>query len=316
MAEADQDDFVVAGNQKEPEPVVEAAAAAVVPAAEPVVPASEPAEAEPAAEPIPASEAAKPLQAPKKKTVQQRIDELTFQKHEAERRAAALEQELQRRHEPAAQPQAAAPGQATRPKPALEAFAGEADPYAAWQEAVVDWKLEQREAARQAATAAEVKQQAEAQAKLAEEQAKQQYIIRVQSFADQHEDYDAVVTPYLSSAFVPPAMGQAILQSERGPEILYWLAQHSTESTELAMLAAPQGRDSAGLIQRLLESRLDPARAGSGSSVPSTSAKPPIRPVGSSPVVATDGPPDDTADLDAHAAYYNRLDREAMKRRP
>jgi hypothetical protein len=249
-----------------------------------------------------ASEAGRTLAA-RKKSAQQRIDEITWEREEARREVGRLRQELERRPSEAAKPADSSSASAvtmapTRPKPALESFASADDPYSAWMESVAEWKaeqiIEQREAKRQAQTAVAA------------------HVEREQAFAVAHPDYPTVVST--SSAPVSWAMGAAIHQSDRGPEIAYHLAQHPEVAAELARETAQSGPDTVGLVRRLLESRLDPAPSGSGSSAPKTSAKPPLRPVGSSPVVAHEGPPDDSASLDEHAQYYNRLDREARRR--
>ena len=311
------DDFVIAGNVAEPAPEPAEAQAATQEAQAGADEATEtPREAQPAkpaetaVDDAAASEAGRVL-AGRKKSAQQRIDEITWEREEQRRRADRLEQELQRRSS-SADPQAGpSPASATasaptRPEPALESFSAEPDPYLAWTRALAKWDREQERVADEAARAkadADQRQQADTAA----------HTVRERAFAAAHPDFQTVIST--STAPVSPAMRAAILQSDRGPEIMYHLAQHSEVCADLARETASVGRESVGLVRRLLETRLEAAPSGSASSAPvTTSAKPPIRPVGSSPVVASEGPPDDSADLDAHAQYYNRLDREARRR--
>jgi hypothetical protein len=320
------DDFVIDSNVAEPKadegqtpaPASQAGAGEAIDAADEgkAIPDGKPAEG--AVDDAAASDAGRVLANRKKQTAQQRIDELTWQREEEKRRADRLQQELERRSHSADTPAGSSPATdkalaPTRPEPTLEQFSDQPDPYSAWQRALGKWDREQERAQDAAQRAAdEAKRAADTRAEQ-DRAAATAHAERERTYAAAHADYQTVIAS--STAPVSRAMSAAILQSDRGPEIMYHLAQHPEVADDLARETAQSGPDSVGLVRRLLEARLDPAPSGPGSSAPQhTSASRPIRPVGSSPVVAHEGPPDDSADLDAHVQYWNRADREAKRR--
>jgi hypothetical protein len=129
------------------------------------------------------------------------------------------------------------PKPAEPPKPA-EASAGDpAKPrlhdfptLEAYQEALTDWKMDQREKAKQAEAA-----KAEAEAAQAKLQTGWQNSETAARTA--HPDYDEIV----QSVRAPdgpgvPAMRQALLEDEAGAEILYYLGTHADEMKKIAAL--------------------------------------------------------------------------------
>ena len=100
----------------------------------------------------------------------------------------------------------------------------------AYQEALTDWKMDQREAARKAEAA-----KAEAEAAAAKIQAAWQ--TSEQAARTAHPDYDEV----MQSVRAPegpgvPAARQAMLEDEAGAEILYYLGTHPDEMARIAAL--------------------------------------------------------------------------------
>jgi hypothetical protein len=105
-------------------------------------------------------------------------------------------------------------------------------------------------------------------------------------------------------------MREAIADSSHAADLVYYLATHPEECTQLALESEQTPTAAASVMRRLLESHLAP-RAGSPNGTGAaakaavSTAKPPIQPVGSSPVVSDD-PPGESASAAEHARYWNR----------
>jgi hypothetical protein len=155
--------------------------------------------------------------------VQKRIAEITREKYDAQREAAAAKAErdllkamLDRANgvQPDAAPQVT---QAPQGKPTLEQF----DSYEDFAEALTNWKVDQRFA----------QIEAEKQAKEAVSAFEQ----RVQAFRAKMPDFDAVITaPDLP---VTPDMADAIRAFENGPEVAYHLGTNKAEAARIAGLS-------------------------------------------------------------------------------
>lgn len=174
---------------------------------------------DPPAEPTEGEAQAEQPEAKARKSAQDRIDELTRDKHAERRRAEALERELEQlrpKAAPAQQPQADA-----EPDPSAYTF-GETDP------AYV------RDLARY-----EVRQEFEAQAQkqAARQQAQtieQQFASRQQEFAKTKPDYQSVVMEKQWAC--TPDMTAAILAADDGPAVAYHLANNPDEARRIAGL--------------------------------------------------------------------------------
>lgn len=142
------------------------------------------------------------------KGVQDRINELTRARREAEREAAYW-REL------------ANQGQQKAPEPAPKPTADKFGSYDEYVEALADWKAEQKVSE---ALAKQSKQSAEVAQRRAEEAQVQTWAQRQESARQALPDYDEV----LGSADVGIArhVEQTILDSERGPEVAYHLAKN------------------------------------------------------------------------------------------
>jgi hypothetical protein len=154
---------------------------------------------------------------------QRRIDKLVREKRELEARLAALEQRLAGgEHKPPAGE--AADGTKQTPaasdhadgKPRPEDF----DTYEAYTEALTDWKLEQRE-----------RQRAQQEA---ERRVFDSWMARIEAARREHPDFDEVVD---SDVPVSEAMQRAILESDQGAEVAYWLGKHPEEAARIAKLS-------------------------------------------------------------------------------
>ena len=140
---------------------------------------------------------------------------------------------------------------------------GNFDTYEEFEEALIDWKVEQREAA--------------AKAKAAEEKAKEETRTRVEAWEAKlnasrkvHDDYDEVI----ESVDVPlsAALQALIVESEHGAELAYRLAHKPEEIERLSKLSPVSCARELGK----LEAEITPAKEK-----PRASAAPaPIKPVG------------------------------------
>jgi hypothetical protein len=194
-----------------------------------------------------------------KSPVQSRIDELTRARHEAEREAAYWKQRAtpEVKNEPVA-------------KPTPDKF----EDYGAYVEALTDWKTDQK------VNEAISKRDAEA-AQAADHRLTE---TRQQTFAERQstvkatiQDYDAVV----GAADIPiaPHVGEAILESEKGPELVYHLAKHPEIAEKLSRMSIREADREIGRLEAQLTT---PAK-------PVTKAPAPMKPTaGTGTTVTTD----------------------------
>ena len=242
-----------------------------------------------------------------------RMKKALAQKAEAERRAAALEQELQRVRQGVTSPVTpiapASPANGRPPasgeEPQFEQFAQEADPYTAYVQAWARWdhaqQLEARFARYEQEQAARVRQAS--------------FESRIQQGAAQYPDWQEALTQADTLGLqVSAVMQQAITESPRAADLVHYLATHPEECLQLAEESVETPVAAAHVMRRLLESQLAPpaaapakngAGAGTAARAAVSTAKPPVTPVGSSPVVS-DAPPGDDASAAEHARYWNR----------
>lgn len=185
---------------------------------------------------------------PEKSGVQKRIDQLTWQAREAERRALAAEQQLQER----SQPQPAG-------KPKLEQF----DDYDSYVEALAGYKAQESIQAMAA-------QQSRAQQEALEAQRAQSFRQKADAFAVEHPDFQDVVfnNPYLP---ITGEMKTVIESSDRGAEVAYHLGQNPQEAARIAQMHPMMQAAELGKIEATLS--LPKTRK-------TTSAPAPIEPIG------------------------------------
>jgi len=163
---------------------------------------------------------------------QKRIDKLTREKHELAARVSELEARLAG-NAPAGEKAsgtdtaAAKPDSSPEGKPKPEDF----ETYEEFSEALTEWKLEQRE-----------RQKLEAERQREAERRRQEALAAWQNRQEEarraHPDYDEVLSD-ADDVPLPGAMQAAILESERGPEIAYFLAKNRSEAKRIAGLASP-----------------------------------------------------------------------------
>lgn len=214
-----------------------------------------------------------------KKSAQQRINEITKARHDAEREAAYWRGIVE-----GSRPQSQqTPVQSVSEPPAKPNLADFTD-YETYIEALTDWKTTQKisEAVHQQRSATvQERQQAEAM-ELAKGWANKQETVR-KSIADYDEvmgGADTVVAPYITDA---------ILTSDRGPEVAYHLAKNSALAEKLNRLSPIAAAREIGRIEAALEK----SSPGTSRSAP----PPPARTTRSSATI-----PGDPAKMD-HEAY-------------
>lgn len=292
-------------------------------------------------EPDPASEAGKTL-AKRRRSMQSRLDQERAKRGDAERKAAELERQLaEARRAPAPDPavekglevrdrltSGAPPAEdeiqypaelADLPKPKLAEFQNRDDvddPYAAWMDAVADWSLEQATRRIKRDQFAERVRIERDSASRAERDRVAQYTQRLEVVRTKHADFDAVAAAAADLPLSGP-MRDYFINDERGPEVYYHLCQHPEECTRIAALPPALAFKELGKLEARIDQETQQAAAPSGPAPvveEKTKAKPPIKPVVSSPVAVQDGPPPDDAPFDVHQAYWNRYDREHGRR--
>ena len=241
-----------------------------VPAAEAAEEASEAEEAESAsAEDTEEAEEEKPEPKKGKGGFQKRINTLTRRNHELEDRLADLETRL-------AKPAAAVSGEATpsKPKPSPDKFTT----YEEYVEALADWKAEERFAKAKEAEAKSVQEQRQ-------KETFQTYNQKTVEAKEKFEDWEEVVgQPNIQ---IPMVAQVAIIESENGPEIAYYLGKHPEVRERLLELNEfSQSRVvmEIGLISAHLAGE---AEAVSPKPKPGTKAAAPIKPVGGSSTKST-----------------------------
>lgn len=169
------------------------------------------------------------------KGVQPRIDELTRARREAEREAAYWKQVAAGQAQPSAQ---AAPQ-----KPTADQF----DDYGAYVEALTDWKADQAVAKRM---------EQDSTRKVAE--------TRTQTFAERQTaaravmpDYDEVVGS--SDTPISAHVGEAIMESERGPDLAYHFAKNPDVLLRLNGMSPTQAAREIGKLEATLPTKTAPA---------------------------------------------------------
>lgn len=199
-----------------------------------------------------------PAEPPKKqsKGVQKRLDEITRLRYEAERRA---EQERQER----LYWQQKAMGETKPSVPANKPSVDQYQSYEEYLEALSDWKVEQRltsERAERERRSREESQRTKAMT----------YKERVEKARDKYEDYEQIAH---GQHWTPSeAMTEAILESEMGPDIAYYLGNNPDEAARIARLSPASQHRELGKLE---------AKLSAPPQTKPTKAPPPIEPAGS-----------------------------------
>lgn len=142
--------------------------------------------------------------------------------------------------------------------------------------------------------------------------ARSRYAESARVASERFPDFETVVNAVDDIKF-PQAFEAALLATSDPVAVSHYLATHREDYAQL--VARPiRSHDAAELMRDLLETKVQaaaPARPASAPR-PSTSAPPPIKPVGSAPVMATETPDD----LEFGPEYVRRMnERERAQRR-
>jgi len=187
------------------------------------------------------------IPAPKKQSAQERINELTRKRHEAEREAERLRQELAEKSKP--------PVQQTSGRPKIEDF----ETQEAYEDALYDWK-----------DGLKTKEREAVEKRKAEEAAIERFNEKAKKLKETYEDFDEIVEQPVFS----PVMREVLLNSDEGAMVSYFLGRPENHGiAEKIRSLSPQSQ-----IYELgkLETKLILAQK----TKTSTSAPSPIKPVG------------------------------------
>lgn len=251
------------------------------PSAEPV---ENPVVADQTAEPAPAAE-----EKPKVDAVQRRIDKLTREKYQSRAEADMLRRQLDElRSRPEPQRQA---NQGTG-EPRLEQF-DNFDEYIAARDSYLERKFEEKLSSRDRKEQ-ETRQQREAE-KVSEDWAK-----RLTDIRKEVPDYDELIEA--ADIQVSQAMAQAITESDIGPRVALYLANHPDEAETMFGLSTSATLRAVGRIEAKIEAE--------GAKKQISSAPKPIKPVTGNGSAANNGPQDNQSVEDWMKARNAQLKRK------
>lgn len=221
---------------------------------------------------------------------QKRIDRLTWEANEAKRKAEELEAKLRERQERQPDPLAA--------RPKMEDF----QDYEAYLEALADWKAEEK--------AQRLRE--ELKGEYEKSKAKAESDRRMEAFRAAESKFRATVTDYdeaIQDAQDTPmtqVMFDVILESEVGPNILYYLAKNPDEAERIAHLSpARQAAEIGKLEDKLAQQLKDPQKPKA------SNAPPPVNPVRARGSASTPRLDDPNLSMEE----YSRLRRKQLSER-
>lgn len=212
---------------------------------------------------------AEKVEEPLPKGVQKRIDRAVRQKYEAEARAKMLEERVAAMEARQFAPQQQR--QVDTGEPTIDKF----DNFDEYVRAVADYRAEKKIEA--TLTEREKRQAAEREAAERKKTA-DSWQKRIAAATAEMPDFEEV----LASSDVPmtPPMQQAIMESDVGTKLAYYLATHPDEAEHIA------GMSPIGAIRTL--GRIEERLANAKPEVKTTNAPPPIKPVGAKVAVTKD----------------------------
>lgn len=214
-------------------------------------------------------EVEKPQEPPIPKGVQKRIDRAVRQKYEAEARAKMLEERLIALEQQSRQPVQQKPIDNSEPK--IENF----DDFDTYVAAKAEWIAERK--IEQTLSAREQKQIAERE-EAARRTTADSWSKKIAQATAEMPDFEDVI----ASSDVPMTqpMQQAIMESDIGPRMAYYLAQNPDEAIKIAQMPPIKAIATLGRIEERLSSQQVAKKP--------TSAPPPISTVGSKASVSKD----------------------------
>jgi hypothetical protein len=244
----------------------------------------------------------------KRDRVQERIDRAVAAQRAAERerdelRAWRQQVEAASSAAPPAPPVSPEPAPAppdTSSKPKLENFVSRPDLYPdAWEaynEALIDWKADQKMAAWQ--------QQQQQQA------AEGDAIARINQHTDEgretYADWNEALNDDGAQVMLPGHVLEAIHASDQAPHLVYYLSRHADEARAIAAAAPYQ----ALLMLGALTARSVAPPPAQPPASPVSRAKPPVKPVGATPTAPEAPNPNDLAFGPEYIRQMNALERK------
>lgn len=188
------------------------------------------------------------------------------------------------------------------PVKAAETAKPQADKFETWDayyEALADWKVEQgvnklvseklKERDTQAREATLRKEAASLEA---------QYKAKAEEFAAKQPDFNEVINEY--DGPLTPLMRAALVESEVGPQVAYYIASNPAEGERLAQLGAVGLAKAIGRIEAKLEGDEPPEKKPSPKV---TNAPPPIKPVNRTSTTASNDPYSSETDHEDYKAW-------------
>lgn len=231
-------------------------------------------QAEPKADDPEAGENAGKQQERKPKPIQPRINELVAERNEAQelaiaeaQRAEEMRRELEALREEVKVLKTPAAPIESKPRPQREQFETQEQ----YEDAVTDWKVEQRLAERE-------KQEAEARIKAARDALANNWKARQETFRAEAADYDEALSA--SEVDMPQYMLDAIMESDIGPQVAYHLAKNPSEARKLVNMTATAALRELGKLETRLQktdkTETKPEKAKEGAPVETSKAPAPI----------------------------------------
>lgn len=219
----------------------------------------------PGASPEPSDQPDAPIDgAEKEDHLSRRIKRWTREREDLRRERDRLAQENFELRQARVPPPAVEPPAVPTGRPDQNAY----DSYDEWVEAVADWKAEQK---------FQQREQQSQQAKLREERTAQAetWHERVLAAQTKYDDWDEVLQG--ADVLVTPALREALLTSEQGADVLYYLARHEDEARRLSRLLPLEVARAIGRIEASLATPPPAEREPAPPPIPA-----PVRPVGTS----------------------------------
>ena len=201
----------------------------------------------------------------------------------------------------------------TDPEPTREQFFTEADPEAAYYRAMARWDRKheawEAEQASRATAATEGHTQALKAAERDLSEVQTAWNAREAAFKQATPDYDTVVTgaPHAKS-HLTQLMNWVLLTHDKGPELVYYLAQHPSvfDEAQLLTVSSPVTEHTVAHLQRWLQSRMQAASTGSAAPRPPVTLVPrPPNPVRTGPLKTGATLPGDDASLEDHEKAFH-----------
>jgi hypothetical protein len=259
------------------------AVGAPVPEPAPVAePADPEADEQDAAEPEPApAPVAEPAPVAKVSKRQAHINELTRKAAEADRRAAdlaakiaAIEARTAPKAEPVAEPAKPATPVADPKDP--EPTEADYDDYSAFTRALARWEVRQFRREEEAAAEAKAAQDAERTRVEASVTSFNAWVDRREAFVAQHPARAQALSDFLATLVTGTPIGDAILDSDVGPELADYLASNPTEAERIARLAPISALRALGKLEASLSPTHASARAQPAAKLVTTAPAPPM----------------------------------------